>query len=266
MPIIHPMSAVDPKARIADDVEIGPFCVVGPDVEIGPGCKLITHVTLVGHTRVGSGNVFFPNCAAGVAPQDKKYKGGSTHLEIGNNNNIRENVTIHAGTEKGGGLTRIGSGNLLMVNAHIAHDVILGDNCIIGNNVMIAGHVEVRNYVAMMGGVGIHHFVTVGDFAYLGGYAKIHHDVPPFVKVDGSDTVRGLNATGLRRAGFVESDIDALEAACRRLFYKEKPFAVALAEFDCENGINPHVKTMIEFLRRRDAGKNGRYLEAKRAK
>src|SRR5690554_1124704 len=131
MPTIHPMSVVDPNARIADDVEIGPFCVVGPDVEIGPGCTLSTHVTLLGRTTIGSGNTFYPNCSVGIPPQDKKYRGGNTSLEIGNNNSIRENVTIHTGTEKGGGVTRIGSGNLLMVNAHIAHDVILGNNCII---------------------------------------------------------------------------------------------------------------------------------------
>ena len=120
--------------------------------------------------------------------------------------------------------------------------------------------------VAMMGGVGVHHFVTIGEFAYISGYARIHHDVPPFCKVDGADTIRGLNAVGLRRAGVGEADIEALEDACRRLFYREKPFSVAMAEFDTMNGLNRYVKDMINFLKRRDAGKHGRYLESLRAK
>lgn len=266
MPNISPFAAVDPKAQLADDVEVGPFCVVGPEVTLGPGCRLLAHVTLLGRTTCGKGNLFFPNAVVGTAPQDKKYRGANTSLVIGDNNHVRESVTIHTGTEDGGGTTRVGSNNLLMINAHVAHDVQVGNNCVIGNNVMIAGHVCVGNFVAMMGGVGIHHFVTIGDFAYLGGYARIHHDVPPFVKVDGSDHIRGLNALGLKRAGYSDADIEALEDCCRRLFYREKPFALALAEFDTENGINPHVKRMVEFLRRRDKGRHGRYLEAARAK
>jgi len=253
------MSLVDPKAQVADDVEVGPFCLVGPDVTIGPRTRLLSHVVIAGHTTVGSDNVFHPNSAIGGSPQDLKYKGACTLLTIGDHNQIRENVTIHTGTEKGGGITRIGSNNLLMVNAHIGHDAHFGDRCIIGNNVMIAGHVVCGDGVAMMGGVGVHHFVTIGDFAYIGGYAKIHHDVPPFVKVDGSDVVRALNTVGLRRAGFTSDDIDALEEAIKRLFIsKEKPFALVMGEYENGNGINPQVKKMIDFLRRRTNGKHGR--------
>jgi UDP-N-acetylglucosamine acyltransferase len=152
-----------------------------------------------------------------------------------------------------------------MVNTHIGHDVQIGNRCIIANNVMFAGHVVCGNNVAIMGAVGIHHFVTIGDYAYIAGAARIHHDVPPFVKVADDDKIRALNAVGLRRAGFAECDIEELEDATRRLFVaKEKPFSVKLAEFDTLNGINPHVKQMVEFLRRRDAGKNGRYLESLR--
>lgn len=264
MPTIHRLSCVSDTACLADDVEVGPFCVVGPEVTLGPGCKLQNHVTLAGRTIVGKDNIFFANSAVGTWPQDKKYKGAPTRLEIGDNNHIRENVTIHIGTEDGGGVTRVGSGNLLMVNAHIGHDVQMGNNCIIGNNVMIAGHVHIGNFVAMMGGVGIHHFVSIGDFAYLAGYARIHHDVPPFLKIDGADNVRGLNTIGLRRAGFDEETITCLESACRKLFYnKEKPIAVTMKEFE-QNGAHARVRELIAFLRRRDAGKNGRYLEAMR--
>ena len=263
---VSPLAVVDPSAHVAEDVEIGPFCVVGPDVTIGSGCKLLNHVTITGYTTVGRDNVFFPNCVIGAAPQDRKYRGAKTRLEIGDGNAFREASTVHVGTEKGGGITRVGNNNLLMINAHLGHDVQMGSNCTISNNVMIAGHVVIGDNVAMMGGVGVHHFVTIGEFAYISGYARIHHDVPPFCKVDGADTIRGLNAVGLRRAGVSEPDIEALEDACRRLFYREKPFAVAMAEFDTMNGINGYVKQMINFLKRRDAGKHGRYLESLRAK
>jgi len=264
---IHSLASIDPKARIAPDCEIGPFCVIGPDVTLGAGNRLLNNVTILGRTTVGKNNTFFPNSVIGAVPQDLKYKGGPCELSIGDNNRFRESVTIHIGTEDGGGVTRIGSGNLLMVNVHIAHDVQMGDGCIIANNAMFAGHILCGNHVAVMGAAGIHHYVTIGDYAYLGGAARVHHDVPPFVKIDGADKIRGINVTGLQRAGFNAADITALDEACRRLFYgKEKPFAQAMADFDTENGINPHVKQIIEALRRRDSGKNGRYLESLRAK
>lgn len=266
MPQISPLSQVDPQACLADDVAIGPFCLVGPKVSLGAGCRLLSHVSITGHTSVGRGNTFFPNSVIGAIPQDLKYRGGETRLEIGEGNTFREAVTVHLGTEKGGGITRIGNGNLLMVNAHIGHDVQIANKCIIANNVMFAGHVVCGSNVAIMGLVGIHHFVTIGDYAYLAGAARIHHDVPPFVKVADDDKIRALNTVGLRRAGFADADIEELEGAIKRLFIaKEKPFSLALAEFDTLNGINPHVREMVEFLRRRNSGKNGRYLESVRA-
>jgi UDP-N-acetylglucosamine acyltransferase len=266
MPHISPLASIAPTAILADGVEVGPFCLIGPHVTLGPGNKLLSHVVITGHTTIGKNNSFHPHCTIGGAPQDLKYKDGPCCLEIGNNNSFRESVTIHIGTEHGGGLTSVGSGNLLMVNAHLGHDVRLGDHCVIANNVMFAGHVVCGNNVAIMGGVGIHHFVSIGDFAYIAAYARIHHDVPPFVKVADDDKIRALNTIGLRRAGFPEPDIQALEEATRRLFIgrEKKPFALALAEFDTLNGTNSHVKRMVEFLRRRDTGKNGRYLEGLR--
>jgi UDP-N-acetylglucosamine acyltransferase len=267
MPTISPLSQVDTRAQLADDVEVGPFCVIGPDVVLGAGNKLLSHVVITGHTTVGDGNVFHPHSVVGAPPQDLKYKGAPTRLELGSNNVVRECVTIHIGTEKGGGITRVGSNNLLMVNAHIGHDANIGSRCILANNVMIAGHVVCADNVAMMGAVGVHHFVTIGEFAYIAGAARIHHDVPPFVKVADDDKIRALNSVGLRRAGFADEDIEALEEATRRLFIsKQKPFARALADFDMQNGVNPHVKKMVEFLVRRDSGKHGRYLEGLRAK
>jgi len=262
--MISPLSCIDPKARLGKDVTVGPFCFVGPDVEIGDGCVLQNHVTIVGNTRIGTGNTFYPNSVIGAAPQDRKYRGAPTRLEIGNGNQIREAVTMHIGTEKGGEVTRVGNNNLLMINTHLGHDVQLGSNCTLANNVMIAGHVIIGDGVAMMGGAGVHHFVTIGDYAFVGGYARVHHDVPPFCKIDGADSVRGINAVGLRRAGFSDIDIEALEDAVRQLFYREKPFNVAMQEFNLMNGLNANVKRMIDFLHRRNLGKHGRYQESLR--
>ena len=265
-PRVHPLAAIDPRAEIAADVEVGPFCVVGPHVTLGPGCKLHNNVTIVGHTTVGSDNVFFPNCTLGTDPQDKKFRGESTRLVIGDNNHFREHVTIHVGTDAGGGVTRVGDGNLLMVNVHLGHDVTLGDDCILANNVMLAGHCHIGNRVSMMGGSATHHFVSIGDFAFIGGYARVHHDVPPFVKVDDADQIRGVNVIGLRRGGLGDADIAALEIAGRRLFYskKRKPMSVTIAEFMAESDLNPRVKELVDFLRRRNLGKQGRYLESLR--
>lgn len=266
MPKISPHAVIDPAAELAEDVEVGPFCVIGPKVKIESGCRLLNNVTILGRTTIGKDNVFFPNAVIGAAPQDKKFKGETTELTIGNANVFREAVTLHVGTEKGGGITRIGDNGLYMVNAHVGHDAQIGNNVVLSNNVMIAGHVVCENNVAIMGGVGVHHFVTLGESAYIGAYSRIHYDVPPFCKIDGADLVRGLNKVGLKRSGYSEEDIEALEAAYRRLFSKRKPMAVAMAEIDMHNGINPYVKQMIEFLQRRSTGKNGRYLESLRSK
>lgn len=266
MPKISPLAVVDPNARLAEDVEVGPFCVIGPDVQIGAGCRLLNSVTILGITTIGKDNIFHPNAVIGNEPQDKKYRGGRTALMIGDRNQIREAVTIHTGTELGGGITRIGNDNLLMVNCHIGHDANIGSHNILANNIMLAGHIVIGNYVAMMGGAGVHHFVTIGDYVYIGGYSKIHHDVPPFVKVDGSDQIRGVNSIGLKRAGFSDTDIAAIEFACRELFYREngKNFAATLHELEQQPDCNPHVRKMIDFLHQRDLGRQGRYRESLR--
>lgn len=266
MPKLSPHAVIDPNAEIAEDVEVGPFCVIGPRVKIESGCRLLNNVTVLGRTTIGKDNVFFPNSVIGAAPQDKKFQGEETELVIGSGNVFREAVSLHVGTEKGGGITRIGDNGLYMVNAHVGHDAVVGSGVILANNVMIAGHVEIQDNAALMGGAGAHHYVTIGQSAYVGAYSRIHHDVPPFCKVDGADMIRGLNSVGLRRAGFAEEDVEALEAAYRQLFSKKKPLAVAMAEFDTQNGINPHVKHMLEFLHRRSTGRHGRYLESLRNK
>ncbi len=266
MPRISPLAFVDPKAQIADDCEIGPFCSVGPDVIIGTGCRLLSHVVIAGDTTVGCDNTFHPHSVIGGPPQDKKFRGEKTQLIIGDRNDFREAVTVNLGTTLGGGITRIGDGNLLMVNCHVGHDCQIGNNTILSNNVMLAGHMHVGNNVVMSGGAAAHHYVTIGDFAFIAGMARIHHDVPPFVKLWEKDRIRAMNSEGLRRAGFSEADIEEIEEAGRKLFFnRDKPtFAAALADFDLQNGIHPQVKALVEFLRRRNAGKHGRYLESLR--
>jgi UDP-N-acetylglucosamine acyltransferase len=258
-------SEVSPGAEIADDVEIGPFSIVGPNVRIGPGCRLLSHVVLTGHTTLGFGSVVYPHCVVGADPQDKKFHGEKTFLEIGEKNQIRESVTIHTGTGIGGGYTRIGNRNLIMGTCHVAHDVQIGDDCILANGVTLAGHVVLGNGVNMGGLIGVHHFVTIGDLTYIAGLARISHDLPPYVRADHHGRVRSINVEGLRRAGFDPADITALTNACRSLFLRQKPLAVAMTEFASHDGMNPHVKKMLDFLHRRSVSKFGRYLESQRS-
>jgi UDP-N-acetylglucosamine acyltransferase len=269
VPRIHPSAVVDPKAVIGDDCEIGPFCIVGPDVVMGAGNKLESHVVITGHTTVGADNHFFPYAVIGSVPQDKKYRGEDTRLVIGDRNVIREAVTMHAGTLDGGGFTRVGHDNLVMVNCHVGHDCLVGNHCILGNNVMLAGHTVIEDRVNMSGGSATNSFATIGQFAYIAAMARIHHDVPPFMKVSDDDKVRDVNAVGLRRAGVGAEDIEQIEAAARQLFFakkNKKPFAAVLAAYEADPATHPRVQQMVAFLRRRDTGRSGRYLESLRAK
>ncbi len=263
---ISDKAIVDPKAEIAEGVEIGPFCVIGPNVKIESGCSIHNNVTISGHTTIGRDNIFFPNSVIGTAPQDKKFKGAATRLEIGSGNAFREACTVHVGTEKGGSLTKIGDDNLFMVNSHIGHDAFIGSHCVVANNVMIAGHVVIGDFVIMNGGVGINQFVSIGDFAYLSGYARVHHDVPPFCKIDGADEIRALNKVGMARGGMSAVDIAAVDEAYRKLFVKKRPLLTAMREFESLEGANPNVIKLVEFLHRRNQGRHGRYLETQRNK
>jgi len=263
---ISDKAIIHPSAEIAEDVEIGPFCVIGPNVKIDAGCILHNNVTVSGNTTIGRDNIFFPNSVIGTAPQDKKFKGAATRLVIGSGNAFREACTVHVGTEKGGGLTRIDDDNLFMVNSHIGHDALIGSHCVVANNVMIAGHVVVGDYVVMNGGVGINQFVSIGDYAYLTGYSRIHHDVPPFCKIDAADEIRALNKVGMSRSGMSAADIAAVDEVFRKLFLKKKPLLTAMREFEGIDGLNPNVVQLLDFLKRRNQGKHGRFLETQRHK
>ncbi|HUB25444.1 MAG TPA: acyl-ACP--UDP-N-acetylglucosamine O-acyltransferase [Tepidisphaeraceae bacterium] len=264
MPTISPVSEISPSASIAEDVEIGPFCVVGPNVKLGPGCRLHSHVVVTGHTTVGANCSFYPHCVIGADPQDKKFHGETTYLEIGDNNQFRESVSIHTGTKQGGRYTRIGHRNLIMGTCHVAHDCQIGNDCILANGIALAGHCVLGNGVNIGGLTGTHHYVTIGDYTYIAGLARIQHDLPPYVRVDHVGRERSINIEGLRRAGFDPADIEALTEAWRKLFVGRKPLAVAMTDFVSGDGLNPHVKKLLDALHRRSTSKYGRYLESQR--
>lgn len=219
MPTVHPTAIIHPTARLADSVRIGPYCIVGPDVELAEECVLEAHVAIVSRTTLGRGNRLHSFCVVGDDPQDLKFRGEPTSLRIGDHNVLREHVTIHRGTGNGGGVTRIGSNNLLMVGSHVAHDCVLGNHIILANDAMLAGHVVVEDGAIVSGGVGIHHYATVGTCAFIGGLARISRDVPPFMVVEGHPAeVRKPNNVGMERRGYSEVDVDAIRDAFRRLF------------------------------------------------
>ena len=183
---IHHFSLVDPAAQLADDVVVGPFCVVGPKVKIGAGTVLISHVNITGNTEIGERNRIFPNASIGCEPQDKKYKGEDTRLVIGDDNVIREHVTIATGTVQDHGITVVGNRNLFMANVHVAHDCIVGDDTILANNVGLAGHSIVASRAIIGGQAGVHQFCRIGEGAMVGGGSILVMDVPPFVICNGN--------------------------------------------------------------------------------
>jgi len=269
---IHSLAFVDPQAELGESVQVGPFCHVGAGVVLADGCRLHSHVTLLGPAEFGSGNVFFPNCVLGAMPQDLKYKGSPTRLLVGNDNVFRENVTVHRGTEvdrRSEGTTRIGNHNLLMVGVHVAHDSDLGNHVILANGVQVAGHVRIEDCVNVGGISAMHHFVTVGRNAYVGGMTRVTHDVPPYMKVLGYDqTVRGVNAEGMRRWHISDESIAAMKEVFRLLYARrteQSPgrTAAALREIEA-NGLirDEHVRYLAESVRRKlEVGVYGRVRE-----
>jgi len=255
---VHPTALIAQGARIADGVSIGPYCVIGPQVEIKPGTSLHNGVTVMGNSVIGRDNVIFPYAVLGGPPQDLKYKGGDTRLVVGDRNTIREYVTMNVGTEKGGGVTTVGDDNLLMCTCHVAHDCHVGSGCIISNAVLLAGHVTVGDCAVLSGAVAIHHFVTVGEYAFVGGMSRIVQDVPPFLISEGDPALaRAVNVVGLRRHGFAEETVQALEAVARVLFRSGRPLSETLCELE-ETPCVPEVARLLSFLRARGNGKHGR--------
>jgi UDP-N-acetylglucosamine acyltransferase len=246
---IHPTAQVSASAKLGDGVFVGPLCVVGDGVEIGDGTRLIASCVVLGPTRIGEGNVIFPYAVLGAEPQDRSHEGQATSLEIGDRNTFREHVTVHRGTLKDSGVTRVGSDCLFMVGTHVAHDVVVGDAVTLANGTMLAGHVQVERRVTMGGRAAIAPFVRVGEGAFVAAGAMVETDVPPFLIVAGDRArVRALNRVGLRRQGVPEQSRRALAKAFRVLFRHAVPRSESLRAVSAELADDPYVKKLVGFL------------------
>ncbi len=263
---IHPTAVIHPLARIGVDVEIGPYCTIGADVTIGDRTRIGPQVVVDGNTRIGVDNLVVGQAALGGAPQDLSYRGEPTELEIGARNTIREFVTINRGTVKGGGITRIGSDNMLMACCHVAHDCELKDRIILANGVLLAGHVLVEENVNVSGGAAAHHFVTIGAFAYIGGMSRMVQDVPPFMILEGHPSrVRGVNVIGLQRGGVAEEHIEDLREAFKRVWRSGDPRSRTLDALKERYAGSEMVMRLVRELEQTDVGAKGRYRESLRA-
>jgi len=265
MTTIHPTAEIDASADIGGDVCIGPGCVIGPHVVIGNGTQLSNHVTVQEHVTIGERNRLHTGCVIGGDPQDRKFAGERTECRIGDDNEIREHVTIHRGTGNGGGVTTVGSGNLLMVGSHVAHDCEIGDRTVIANQVMLAGHVRVEDDVSIGGGVGVHHYATIGQLAFVGGLARISRDVPPFMIVEGHPAeVRAVNVIGMLRHDWTQADVDAVKETFRGLFRNTTGGTAQIGQLrDRFEGCRP-VQLLCDAMERAADGTHGRGREAMR--
>ncbi len=260
---IHPTAIIDPTARIAADATVGPYCIVGREVEIGSGTVLQHHVCIQPFTRLGRDNNFFPFSVVGSDPQDKKFHGEETSCDIGDRNQIREHVTIHRGTGNGGGVTRIGDNNLIMVGAHVAHDCQIDCGVVIANQAMLAGHVRVEEGASIGGGVGIHHFTTIGACSFIAGLARNSRDVPPNMIVEGNPAlVRAVNTVAMSRRGYLPEHVDAVKSAFRRLFRSNgSAISEKVAELSVEYPDVPAVQRLCAALSASADGVHGRARE-----
>lgn len=246
---IHPLAVVDQTAELGVGVVVGPFAVIGPRVVVGDDCRIDAHAVVQGPTRLGSGNHLHSGAHIGFDPQDLKFAGEDTFLEVGDRNQFREGVTVHRGTGKGGGITRVGSDNLLMVGAHIAHDCQVGSRVIFANNGTLAGHVEVGDDATIGAFSSVHQFCRVGRYAYIGGYSVLTQDVLPFVKTVGiKPACYGINRIGLERKGFDAETLSLLERAYRLLVRSKISVKKALEQVRSELSGNPHVDYLVQFI------------------
>ena len=248
--MIHKTAIVDNKAKVSNSANIGPYSIIGPNVEIGENVIIHSHVNISGNTKIGNGNKIYPFASIGNDPQDLKYNGEETKLVIGNNNKIREYVTINPGTEGGGGLTKIGDNCLFMISSHIAHDCHVGNNVIIANNVPLGGHVIIEDNVVIGGNSAVQQFVRIGKLAMIGGMTGVLHDVIPYGLSTGNrNYLQGLNLIGLRRTNIENKDILGLTEAYKEIF-ATKNLTDNLIKLNGAFKENPLVKDVIEFITR----------------
>lgn len=249
--MIDPRAVISPKAELAADVTVGPFSIIGPDVIIGPGTVVGPHAVINGPTRIGASNRIFQFASIGDAPQDKKYAGEPTRLEIGDRNVFRESCTINRGTTHDKGVTTIGSDNLFMAYSHVAHDCVLGNNLVFANGATLGGHVEVGDWVILGGLAAVHQFCKVGAYAFIAGGAIVTRDVPNYVMVAGNPAEPStINAVGLKRRGFTEDQIRNIRNAFRILYRSDLLLADAVAKLEELGKTQPEVAAFVEFIGR----------------
>ena len=249
--MIHKTAIVSDKAQIAKNVEIGPFCVIGDNVKIDEGTILKSHIVIDGNTTIGKNNIIFPFATVGLVPQDLKFAGEQSQLIIGDNNTIREHVTIHLGTKDGGMITKIGNNCLLMVGAHIAHDCLIGNNVILANNATLAGHVQVGNNVVIGGLSAVHQFVRIGGGAMIGGMSGVENDVIPFGLVMGERAhLAGINLVGMKRQNISRDEIHALRNFYKQVFENDGDvnFVNRATEISQDFSQNSTIKEVINFI------------------
>ncbi len=251
--LIHPTAVVDPKAELHPTVTVGPYSIIGPDVKIGAGTEIGSHCVIDGLTTIGELNRFYRFCSIGGMPQDKKYAGEATRLEIGDRNMIREFVTFNTGTVQDVGVTRIGSDNWIMAYVHVAHDCQIGNNVILANGVQMGGHVHIGDWAIVGGLAAVHQFGRIGAHSMTGGHSALHMDVPPFVMSSGNPCVPvGINAEGLKRRGFSPESISALRDAYKIIYRRGLSLDDARAELrariEAEPGVKDVLTVMLAFL------------------
>ncbi|RLB07621.1 MAG: acyl-[acyl-carrier-protein]--UDP-N-acetylglucosamine O-acyltransferase [Deltaproteobacteria bacterium] len=252
---IHHTAIVDPGAELAEDVDVRPYSIIGPQVKIDSGTIVGPHAVIDGDCQIGKNCVIYPFASVGHAPQDITYAGEHTKVIIGDNNIIREGVTIHRGTKKGGGLTKLGNNNLIMAYVHIAHDCILGNNIIMANVATLAGHVIIDDFAVVGGLVAVHQFVRIGTHAYIGGKTGINKDIPPYMLASGPKAkLFGPNVIGLRRKNFSEETIDALRRSFKIIFRSNLTLSEAFEKIEKEIPPTPEVKILVEFIQNSSRG------------
>jgi len=247
--MIHPTAIVHPGARLGRNVRIGAYSLIGEHVEIGDDCEIGPHAVITGHTRIGCGNRIFQFVSLGDAPQDKKYAGEATRLEIGNGNTIREFCTFNTGTVQDLGVTRIGDDNWIMAYVHIAHDCVVGNHTIFANNATLAGHVIVEDFAILGGFTGVHQFCRIGAHVITGIASVVRQDVPPYVTASGNPAApHGINNEGLKRRGFSADAIAALKRAYKLLYRSGLSLAEARAAIATEAQTQPELMPLVDFL------------------
>lgn len=252
---IHSLAIVEDGAKIAADVVVGPFCIVGAEVEIGERTVLHSHVVVKGHTKIGRDNQIFQFASIGEVNQDLKYNGEPTKTIIGDRNRIRESVTIHRGTVQGGGVTRIGDDNLLMINTHVAHDCQIKNRCILANNATLAGHVELDDFVIVGGMSAIHQFVVIGAHVMLGGGSMVSQDVPPYVMAQGNHAQPfGVNLEGLKRRGFDKPAMHAIRNVYKLIYRSGRTLEDVIPEIERIAETEASVSFFLSFFKRSTRG------------